>query len=227
MSTKPGIRAFIGIPGAGKTTLLRAQVHDAAKEFPVVVLDLAEDWDAVPRSIAWRPARTWSAAKFALDGGARLVIIRPAHDKVEETAIAAASWALSTPGPKGIAIPEGHNVFPNTTGLPGPLQLLLTKWRHASVTLWVDTQRIVLLSTTLRGCTTELRIFAQCERADLDEVRRIGGDELVTEVQEAARRMDDVEHGGDEDPGWHVVLGRVRRPPFVLVQAPLARSAAA
>lgn len=226
MSTKPGIRAFIGIPGAGKTTLLRQQVHEAAREFPVFVLDLAEDWNEVPRSIGWRPARSWSQAKSALDGGARLVICRPPHDKIEETAVAAANWALSTPGPKGIAIPEGHNVFPNVQGGPAPLQLLLTKWRHIDLTLWVDTQRIVLLSTTLRGCARELRIFAQCERADLDEVRRIGDDELVSQVQEAARRMDDRDRGGDEDPGWHVVLGLVRRPPFELVQAPLARAAA-
>lgn len=216
--SEPGIRLNVGISGAGKTHKAKAEVFAAAREIPVMVIDRMMEWDGAPLpagEVVW--VENVDAAKRAIEEGARLAIIRPLSGSkgwdVVSMSEEACAWARDHRGVAGVCIPEAHRVAPNVGGkLPESIEDVACAWRHYKVALWLDTQRISLLSRTLTEQARVLSIFAVVGDRDLSVVKEIGGQELVDRVQECAAKL------AAGQPGWHVELGLVRVPPFVIVR---------
>jgi hypothetical protein len=199
---EPGIRLSIGVSGAGKTHGIREDVYRAARAgLPVLVIDRMCEWergDAGARDVA-------TAARH-VESGARLVVVRPS-DAVA-AAEEACAWARDYPGAAGVAIPEAHRVAPSSSKLPEALEDVACAWRHHRVALWVDTQRIALLSRTITEQARSIRLYAIVGDLDSRVVAELGGRELADCVHACAAKL------ADGEPGWHVELGLVRVPPY-------------
>lgn len=196
-----GIRLAIGVSGAGKTHGIKGEVYAAARLHPVIVIDRMHEWS---RGDGW--ARDVGTAAKMIKDGARLVIVRP-PDAVA-AAEQACAWARDYPGLAGVAIPEAHRVAPNASKLAIPVEDVACAWRHHKVALWLDTQRIALLSRTLTEQAREIRLYAIVGDLDTRVVAELGGRDLALLVRECAARL------AAGQPGWHVRLGLVRVPPY-------------
>jgi len=210
--TDPGIRIAVGVSGAGKTIGLRAQVYRAvAGGMPVMGMDRMHEMTEVPENIAPLTTLVATVAEGAqyIAQGARFVIVRPA-DVISES-MAACAWARDYPGVAGVAISEAHRVAPNTgSPLPRDLEDVALAWRHHRVALWLDTQRLSLLSRTLTEQARELRVYAVGGERDLQRLREMGGNGLEDAAKEAARRL------VAGEAGWHVAVRVTALPPYLL-----------
>lgn len=168
-----------------------------------MVIDRMAEWDRGDAG-----ARSVEQAAKLIDGGARLVIVRTS-DAVR-SAVEACGWARDHRELAGVAIPEAHRVAPNSGRLPTEIEDAACAWRHHRVSLWLDTQRIALLSRTLTEQARLIRIYAVVGELDLRTIAELGGRELGEAVRMCAARL----HRGE--PGWHVALGLVRTPPYAL-----------
>lgn len=177
---------------------------------PIMVLDRMCEWGSVPQSLASVTVgcQTIPQAIEHARRGKRLIIVRPTD--VVAASEAACAWARDYRGIAGVAIPEAHRVAPNVNKLPLAIDDVATAWRHHRVALWLDTQRIALLNRTLTEQARELRLYAIVGDRDLSVVGEIGGKDLTAKVMECAARL----AGGES--GYHVELGLVRTPPYVI-----------
>lgn len=217
----PGLTVHAGMSGAGKTHAIRAEVWEYARAgVPVLVIDRMREWTAVPPDLhgAARGASSVESAKKCIEGGTRLVVVRPRINAGRDAAEAAFQWACEHEGLAAVAIPEAHAAIPKTLPLDGSSEwtaAVLGEWRHHNVRVWADSQRFAKLNTELVELAHTLRLFAMAGPNDirrLHEVVDYGGDELRAQIGEAAARV------GRGDRGWHVHLTLDRRPPFDLVR---------
>lgn len=214
-----GIRVHVGLPGSGKTYAIKRELFQHLRAGnPAIVVDRMREWANVPPDIAPIAGicSTVEEAKEALERGARLAVVQPPLNEGETAVEQAAQWAVEFPGLAGLAIPEAHRAIPKR-GAGYWVGMATTEWRHHNVAMWCDTQRFSLLNTDLVEIARTpphgaLRLFAIAGKNDLKAVRELGDEELVDAVVECARRYDEGE------PGWHVRLGIVARPPYRLVR---------
>lgn len=215
MTPPLGIHLSVGVSGAGKTYGVRQAIYAAARTMPIIVIDRMREWTSVPADLApyTRGVHSVREAKEALREGSstRLAIVAVTGDLVESVE-AACAWARDRVGPAGVAIPEAHRSAPNGAPLPPALEDCATAWRHHRVGLWLDTQRLPLLSRTLTEQATMIRLYAIIGDRDLSIIRSTWGRELCDAVQQCAARY------ADGEPGWHVALGLKRAPPYVLAR---------
>ncbi|MCH8198541.1 MAG: hypothetical protein IIA54_00525 [Chloroflexi bacterium] len=226
--SEPGIRLAVGVSGAGKTHGLRAQVYRAVRSgMPVIVLDRMHEWNEVPGDLVPVTCVVPDVAQALeyIPQGARLCVVRPSDVLTE--ALSACEWARDYQGVAGVACSEAHRIAPNTSAtLPGPLEDVALAWRHHRVALWLDTQRISLLSRTLTEQARELRIYAVGGDRDLARLREVGGKQLEDAAKECARRLVGLGEYDDQgnqrtaplppEPGWHVLIRVTPLPPYHL-----------
>ncbi len=215
---EPGTRVAVGICGCGKTHSVQRETFAAAEHYPIIVIDRMCEWLSVPAVLAKRTAGAESieAAAALVKKGARLVIARVGADDTG-AAEEACEWACRFPGMAGVAIPEAHHYMPNGSRLTLNIARCVTAYRHVEASLFLDSQRFSLLDVSARDLSRELRCYAMTGRSDLNACDEIGRG-LREQVLEAARRLAPPDEGGDDQPGWHVKLGRVRVPPFKLTR---------
>lgn len=216
---EPGVRLSVGRPGAGKTFGIRVEVLQAARRFPVLVIDRVYEWrrepySLVPPDIRVAYARTVERAREGFRAGYQLVIVNP--DDTESAAEEACRWARRARGLCGVVVHEAHNAFPNGKRLSPYALDVATAWRHFQVALWLDTQRLALLNRTF-DLADVIRLYA-CADADRKVIRDLGGPELEAAVLECGRRLAPRSEGGLGEPGWHVRLAGSRMPPYELVR---------
>lgn len=204
----------VGVSGSGKTHGRKARVFRAARTCPIIVLDRMAEWDKVPVDLARRTrgAVGLREAFELVKHGARLVIVRDSRSDIEEQFDRACRWAIKYPGLAGVCCPEAHRACPNHKPLRANVEIAATQWRHHKVALWLDTQRLPLLSRTITEQATQLNLYAIVGDRDLSVVRSTWGNQCEAAVRECANRY------ARGEPGWHVSLGLNRAPPFKLVR---------
>jgi hypothetical protein len=202
------------VSGSGKTHGVKSSVFRAARSHPIIVLDRMAEWDSVPVDLARRTRGVVGLreAREAVRSGARLVIVRDSRSDIEELFARACKWAIKYPGLAGVACPEAHRACPNAKPLRPDVEIAVTQWRHHKVALWVDTQRLPLLSRTVTEQATLLKLYAIVGDRDLSVVRSTWGSQCEAAVRECANRY------ARGEPGWHVALGLNRAPPFKLAR---------
>lgn len=208
------ITLSVGVSGSGKTYGVRAAVFRAARTHPVIVIDRMAEWENVPVDLARRTKGVIGLreAREAVKAGYRLVIVRDSRSDVAQLFDRACRWAIRYPGLAGVACPEAHRACPNGTPLPADVEIAVTQWRHHKVALWLDTQRVPLLSRTVTEQATLLNLYAIVGDRDLSVVRSTWGNQCEAAVRECANRY------ARGERGWHVALGLNRAPPFKLVR---------
>lgn len=208
------ITLSVGVSGSGKTHGVRAAVFRAARSHPVIVIDRMAEWDKVPVDLARRTRGVVGLreAREAIRGGMRLAIVRDSRSDVAELFDRACRWAIKYPGLAGVACPEVHRACPNAAPLTANAEIAVTQWRHHKVALWLDTQRLPLLSRTVTEQATLLKLYAIVGDRDLSVVRSTWGHLCEAAVRECANRY------ARGEPGWHVALGLNRAPPFKLAR---------
>lgn len=209
---EPGLFVRVGVSASGKTYGVRESVYTAVRAgMPVMVLDRMREWGRVPRDLGdlVAGARSVAALAAAAAGGARLLIVRPPSGELEVAAAEACAWARDVAGVAGVAIPEAHAVMPKHGRLEPACEDVVTAWRHHHVALWVDTQRLALLSSHVVELARELHLHAMVGKRDLMVLRELGGPWLEAGVQWCARKL------GAGEAGWHVTLDLIRVPPYV------------
>lgn len=224
-----GVRVSIGRPGSGKTFGVRRDVIESARAgMPIVVVDVTGEWTLPPglaalnergRIPSWADVRS---AVAAIERGDRIAIVRtpigaPAATLLQH-ADDACRWACNEKHElRGVAIPEAWLIAPASGRLSPGIAEVTRMWRHRNVALWLDAQRISMMSRNVVELAKELRLYAASGDTDFDVIRRVGGGgengrQLAAAIATAAARF------ADGEPGWHVILGEVREPPFELVR---------
>jgi hypothetical protein len=210
-----GIHLSIGVSGSGKTYGMRSAVYDASRHMPIMVIDRMYEWGSVPGRLAGRAVGVTSAADgiavFKSRPQTRMVIVRDVGE-VADSLNAACLWAISSKGPAGVACSEVHRAAPNGGRLPGEIERAVTQWRHHKVGLWLDTQRLALLSRTITEQATELKLYTIVGDRDLSVIGATWGNDLVVAVGKCAAKF------AAGEPGWHVNLGIVRTPPYSIAR---------
>lgn len=204
-----GVRIACGIPKSGKTFGIKRDVFIAARSFPICVIDTLGEWNTQPRGLRCFTFDSARRALMALEAGKfDLAVVRSRNPAIDGSE--AVRWAVSHKGRAGVAIPEAHMVFPRGPRLPDHVMRAVCQWRHPAVdvALWLDTQRLANLDTTIREQARELRIYATSGKLDLQAVEAISP-ELLTVVLQANQKM-------QTESGWHATCGAVRLPPFKL-----------
>lgn len=219
--TEPGVRLAVGVSGSGKSHGIVMDVRRAVRAgVPVVVVDSMHEWTHVPRDIAKLVTALPSDARradieAAVSGGKRLIVIRTrtaaATIRAAETACA---WAIRHAGLAGVAIPEAWQVAPSHGALPPMLATVTRAWRHKRVCLWLDAQRVSMVSRHVTELARELRFYATAGDRDFLVMRDIGGQALVAAVRECAVKL------AAGEPGWHVSLGVRRIGPYTIERSP-------
>jgi hypothetical protein len=208
-----GIRLAVGVSGAGKTHGARSSVIAAARAgTPVIVVDRMREWNQTPADLhdRTRGATSIAEAAKAVNDGAAIVVVRTSNDV--RASIDACAWARDHERLVGVCLPEAHRIAPNAGALPTAVEDVACAWRHYKVALWLDTQRLPLLNRTLTENAREVRLYAVTGDVDFARVRELGGRELERAVRECAARL------ARGEAGWHVRLGLVRVPPYVLAR---------
>jgi len=214
----PGVRLSVGVSRSGKTYRLRRLYFKAAERIPVIVLDRTYEINSVPTPLV--PIFAWctkvSDVPALMAKGKRLILVRGVTDYTGEMERACAI-AVKHKGTCGVAMSEAHRAFPNGKPLLPACDDAITAWAHFDVAMYLDTQRLAKIDTTVSENATELCLFTCTGSNDFDRMRDIGGRELEAAVREAGTRFD------QGQPGWHVKLGVTRRAPaggYVLVREP-------
>lgn len=205
----PGVRLSVGVSRSGKTYRLRRMYFQAATRIPLIILDRTCEITAVPTPLApyTKGCDTVKDAIVHLNGGGRIAIVR-VKDCMGEME-RAAEWARADRNQtRGIAMSEAHRAFPNGKPLTPACDDAITAWAHFNVAMYLDTQRLAKIDTTVSENATELCLFTCTGSNDFDRMRDIGGRELEAAVREAGNRFD------QGQPGWHVKLGVTRRAPM-------------
>lgn len=202
----------VGVSGSGKTYGMRRAIFRAARRMPVIVIDRMREWNEVPAELSkhTQGVRTVREARHVLNGGRppRLVIVRDDKTDVADQLDDACKWAIRYAGEAGVACPEAHRACPLNKPLPHYVEIALTQWRHHRVWLWLDTQRMPLLSKTATEQATVLNLYTIVGVRDLSVIEQTYGRDCRARVEECAAKL----RAGQ--PGWHVQLGHVRVPPF-------------
>lgn len=209
---EPGVRLSVGVSRSGKTYRLRRIYFQAATRIPLIILDRTREITAVPTPLASHTAGcdTVKEAIGHLERGKRVVIVR-INECVGEME-RACDWARKQPRTAGVAMSEAHRAFPLAKPLGPAADDCITAWAHCNVAMFLDTQRLAKIETTVSENASELCLFTCTGTNDFDRMRDIGGRELVDAVREAGARFD------QGQPGWHVKLGVTRRGPYTLVR---------
>jgi len=204
----PGLRLSIGVSGSGKTYGMRSTVFRNARAFPIIVLDQMAEWHSAPTGIR---AVGVSSVREAIDAIKKhevsLAIVRGPGD-VAEMFDRACRWAAKGSGVRGVACSEAHIPIPNGKPLADHVKVAVTQWRHKRLALFLDTQRLALLSRTVTEQATLLKLYAIVGDNDLSVVRATWGKELLESLRVVAARY------AAGAPGWHVRLGINRAPPY-------------
>jgi hypothetical protein len=213
----PGLTVHAGLSGSGKTHAIKQEVWEALNTMPVIVIDRMREWDFAPAGVQAIGGGTEEVldvlsdiADNDTDLRGRLAVIRPDFGEGGSALEQTCRWAIDTPGPVGIAIPEAHRAFDKrfTSKTWPATSAIITEWRHHRVKLWADTQRFSLLNTDVVELSRSMRLFAMNGRNDLAAVRDIGGDDLVEAIGQCADKL------AASEPGWHVSLDVSRRGPY-------------
>lgn len=209
---EPGVRLSVGVSRSGKTYRLRRIYFQAATRIPLIILDRTREITSVPTPLAPHTVGcdTVKDAIVQLDAGKRIAIVR-INECVNEME-RACEWARKQPRVAGIAMSEAHRAFPNGKPLLPAADDCITAWAHFGTAMFLDTQRLAKIDTTVSENASELCLFTCTGTNDFDRMRDIGGRELEVAVREAGTRFDRGE------PGWHVKLGVTRRGPYTLVR---------
>lgn len=204
------ITLSVGVSGSGKTHGVKSSVFLAARSHPIIVLDRMAEWNEVPRDLSKRTRGVVGLheAKEAVRAGYRLVIVRDSRSDVAEQFDRVCKWAAKYPGLAGVACPEAHRACPNHGPLRPNVEIAVTQWRHHKIALWVDTQRLSLLSRTVTEQATLLKLYAIIGDRDISVIEATWGKQCAAAVRECAFRY------SRGEPGWHVALGLNRAPPF-------------
>jgi len=205
--TGSGISLSIGVSGSGKTFGIKQQVYRAVLAGQrVMVIDRMGEWRAVPKALA-KTTAVYATVRDAANGSSKLAIVR-SHDMVRD-AERACQWAMRR-GNVGVAISEAHRVMPNQSTLPkGAIGDVLTSGRHRNIRLWVDTQRLSLLSKTATEQAANVRVYTVVGDRDKSVLKTTWGTALLAAVELCAERL------ANGDAGWHVRLGPSRLGPYV------------
>lgn len=204
----------VGVSGSGKTYGMRRGIFRAARRMPIAVIDRMREWNEVPADLVrvTRGARSVEEAREWFKNGMRLVIVRDDRTDVANQLDAACKWAIRYPGEAGVACPEAHRACPLNKPLPHYVEIALTQWRHHRVWLWLDTQRMPLLSKTATEQATVLKLYTIVGVRDLSVIEQTYGPDCRASVEACAAKL------REGQPGWHVALGHVRVKPFPLTR---------
>lgn len=204
---EPGVRLSVGVSRSGKTYRLRRIYFQAATRIPLIILDRTREIQQVPAPLGPYTAGCSSVREAIeyLEKGKRIVVVQVTDCQNEMER--ACEWARKYPGVAGIAMSEAHRAFPNGKPLMPASDDAITAWAHFKVAMFLDTQRLAKIDTTVSENASELCLFTCTGSNDFDRMRDIGGRELEAAVREAGNRFDRGE------PGWHVKLGVTRRAP--------------
>lgn len=198
---EPTIHLHIGTSGSGKTFDLKKEVERDATEIPIIVLDQMSEWTSAPRGIFVRGVTSVEEAiAIFKKQGARakgIVIVRGMGARVGEAWDRACDWARRTPQHRGVACSEVHIPCPSGKDLLPNVLVAATQYRHKNITIYVDTQRLALMDTTLRDqADTDVKIFSVVGARDIDVIRGAWGRTVEENVRECARRF--IAGGGRE-----------------------------
>lgn len=208
----PGVRLSVGVSRSGKSHRLQRIVWAAAQRIPIMILDRTREVKAAPAFLSGHVVgcKTVAEAVRHFESGKRVVVVH-IDDCINEME-RACEWARKHKGTAGIAMSEAHRAFPNGKPLLPAGDDCITAWAHCDVAMFLDTQRLAKIDTTVSENASELCLFTCTGTNDFDRMRDIGGKELVDAVREAGARFD------QGQPGWHVKLGVTRRGPYTLVR---------
>ncbi len=227
---EPGVRVAVGVSKSGKSHGISRDVFAAVRGgMPVVVVDSMHEYRAVPPDIAKRfyVVQEADTQKFLADGSKyirdifasdekiRLVIVRPTTkpDTVRAMEIAC-RWAITTKGMTGVACPEAWQVAPSSKKVTPSFATVTRAWRHKQVAMWLDSQRMTMMSADVVDLAQEVRCYAMTGRRDLVIAGELGGPELVTAIKQATAKYAANEYG------WHVCLGALRVGPYKIERSP-------
>lgn len=193
---------------------MKRSVERASERIPVIVIDrIGTDWTRYPADVAPRVAvvSSMERAIAAADKGRRLIVVRTKD--VAAVAEQACAWARDRAGVAGVAVPEAHRAFPNTSKrLPEPVEDCVCAWAHHNVALWVDSQRFAKLhkDITEQAAGSELRLFAILGARDRASIAEDVDAAIIPKLDEIRDRW----QGGRGERGWHVRLPSA--PPYAL-----------
>lgn len=216
-----GCRVALGTCGSGKSHGINRDLRVAMLLMPIIVIDVPGEWRTGPRGSVL--ARDVGDASYQIEQGARMAIIRPQGEDLEDLARLADdafAWAIeqSTPDAKqataGVAISEGSMVWPNGCRLAAATRTAMTQWRHCHVASWIDVQRAAELAPTITELARETRVYAMGGPHELKRLYAMGGRELVLEVGECMRRFQEGGGARGTGQGWHVTLDESRMGPY-------------
>lgn len=203
----PGLRLYIGLPRSGKTyTMIDDVKHTAAAGVPVLAIDrVGKDWSRWPKSWAPLVARVSSVEKAAraVERGKRIVVVQTKDARA--AAAEACAWAAAYPGVAGVAVPEAHRPFKNTTApLPEPVEEAVVAWAHVEVALFLDSQRFAKLHKDITENATggEVKLFAILGPRD----RAAIAEELDPALMPALDTICERWKGGAGERGYYVRL---------------------
>ena len=208
--TGSGISLSVGVSGSGKTFGIKQQVYRAVMSgMFVVVIDRLHEWRVVPRAIADRTA-VFDCVREAIvkkpDSGGNLALVRSRDMELDAETVC--QWAMRA-GNAGVAISEAHRVLPNRAVLPrGALGDVLTSGRHRNIRLWLDTQRLALLSKTATEQAANVRVYTIVGDRDKSVLKTTWGTALLAAVEECGAKL------ARGEAGWHVRLGPSRLGPY-------------
>ena len=208
--TGSGISLSVGVSGSGKTYGIKQQVYRAVSNgMRVIVIDRLHEWRAVPRAIADRTG-VFDSVREAIvkkpDKGGNLTLVRSRDMELDAERVC--QWAMRT-GNVGIAISEAHRVLANRAVLPrGALGDVLTSGRHRNIRLWLDTQRLALLSKTATEQAANVRVYTIVGDRDKSVLKTTWGTALLAAVEECGAKL------ARGEAGWHVRLGPSRLGPY-------------
>lgn len=207
----PGLRISVGVPGSGKSYGIGRDVKAAIRQGVWArIVDPEGEWKTIPEDIAGIVSRVNHIADCTTPVG----IVT--HKTKRETRIdvdEACRWCVEDDEngqpTRGRAV-VCHEAWmaAGRKDTSEEMEAMARTWRHTDSIVWLDAQRITLISRDIIDIATELRIYTQVGDRDIAILRDIGGRALVEAIDACGARFDKGESG------WHVTLTRSRRPPY-------------
>lgn len=218
MNAGPSIHLSIGTSGSGKTFGMRKTVEAYARVIQIIVIDQMAEWSSVPEGVnfwAVRSVRDAIAIFKKNPTTPGLAIVR-GESNVAEAFDRACKWAVRTKTLRGVACSEVHIPAPVKRDLLPNVMVAATQYRHWRTVLFLDTQRLALMNTTLRDqADVDVKIYSVVGPRDIDVIKTTWGPEVEAAVRECAQRFIAGGGRGGTGAGWYV---RPNVPPYTIAR---------
>jgi len=213
----PDTLLHVGVSKSGKTYALQRELaqHAKASDGPrFMVLDRLGEWPG-HCDADHALCSTTADAKASIRDGNRLTIVQPPRSFEARTSgdlpeLAEGFAKIALEYQTILVLPESHLYAPKVGKLHPYMTELVTAYRHYGAGFWADSQRFAQVHEHVVSQSETQRFFAMRSESDRKRARDEGGRDLEAMIIEALKKL------GDDDPGWHVRIGKGAPYPYVL-----------